>query len=140
MLKSISCIGCAAGLLIGTAAQAADNPADPCAAIDYVLAQARTEFPALRHSQMDAQHCSLVRQEYKCEWGFPGDRFDAAKLQGAKLTQCVAAAHGAQPLKAKGDEAAFTLNPETSVYVRGPEMDSGEWMLSLRIVSTADWK
>lgn len=139
MFKSISCIGCAVALLAATAAQAADNSADPCAAIDYLLAQARTEFPALRHSKMDAQRCSLVRREYKCEWGFPGDRFDAAKQQGSRLTQCIAAARGAQPIKAKGDEAAFQLNPETSVYVAGPEMDSGEWMLRLRIVSTADW-
>jgi hypothetical protein len=129
---------CAGALLSASAAGATGNSADQCAALDYLLAQARTEFPALKHSKMDPQRCSLIRREYRCQWAFPGDRFDAAKEQGVRLTECIAAAHGAEPLKTGRDEAAFQLNPETSVYVRGPEMVSGEWTLTLRIVSTAD--
>jgi len=127
----------ASALLSGSAAEAAQPGGDPCAVIDYMLARARTEFSSLQRSRIGGS-CSAVRQEYKCSWQFPGDRYDAAKEQATRLTQCIAATRGAQPLKAKRDEAGFQLNPETSAYVLGPFMDSGDWSLTLRIVSTAD--
>jgi hypothetical protein len=46
---------------------------------------------------------------------------------------------GAQPLAAKSGEARFQLNPETSVLIRGPMLDSGSWKLRLQVVTTADW-
>ena len=136
MRNILALLTCAGALLMATAAQAAQSSTDQCSVIDYMLAQARTDFPALQRSKIGGG-CSAVRQEYKCAWGFPGDRYDAAKQQAARLTQCIAATHGVQPLKSKRDEAGFQLNPETSVYVLGPFMDSGDWLLTLKIVSTA---
>jgi hypothetical protein len=113
--------------------------ADECAAMNYLLAQARTEFPALERTRFDRAKCSLVRQEFRCEWGFPGDMFTAAEEQGARLKRCAAGHAGATQSTEKRGETAFQINPETSVYLRGPEMRSGEWTIRLRIVSTADW-
>lgn len=130
-----------AGALLGSSAGTSEvSPSDRCSAVNYLLAQARTEFPALSHSKLESGHCSMAKQQFKCEWGFPGDRFDAAKEQAAKLTQCIAAQRDAKPLGRKRDEAGFQINPETSAFVRGPEMDSGDWTLTLRILTTADWK
>ena len=136
MRKTLALVTSAAALLSATAANAAQSASDQCSVLDYMLAQARTEFSSLQRSKLGGG-CSAVRQEYKCSWGFPGDRYDAAKEQAARLTQCITAMHGVQPLKAKRDEAGFQLNPETSAYVLGPFMDSGDWILTLRIVSTA---
>lgn len=130
----------AAGLSLGgVPAAAAQDSADSCGALNYMLAQAKTEFPALKNSKVNAGQCSLVRREFRCQWGFPSDRFDAAKQQGARLMQCIAAQRGATALKPQRDEAGFQLNPDTTVHLRGPVLDSGEWMLTLRIDTTADW-
>ena len=127
--------------LASVAAPAAAAQAGPagCAALDYIFAQARTEFPALRNTKFNAGKCRLVRQEFKCEWGFPGDTFAAAEEQASRLEKCAAAQPGARALGEKRGELGFELNPETSVYLHGPEMDSGHWKLRLRIVSTNDW-
>jgi hypothetical protein len=127
-------------LLIGTPAAAADTATDKCAALNYLFAQARTEFPELAHAKLAPGTCSLVRQEFKCRWGFAGDRYVAAQEQASRLNQCAAAASRAAAVKAKGGEVAYQLNPETSVFIQGPQMDAGEWALTLRIVSSADWK
>jgi hypothetical protein len=139
MLKCLAYLGPMAVLVAGAAAGAAQPATDQCATINYLLAQARTEFPALKHAKLNARSCTMAKREFRCEWGFPGDRFDAAKQQSSRLTLCIAAEPRATPLKAKGGEVGFQLNSETSAYVRGPEMDSGDWTLTLRIVSTADW-
>ena len=139
MRKIVALVVIAGALLGTTAANAAQTSNDQCAVLDYMLAQARTEFSSLQRSKLGGG-CSAVRHEYKCSWGFPGDRYDAAKEQAARLTQCITATHGVQPLTPKRDERGFQLNPETSAYVLGPFMDSGDWILTLRIVSTADRK
>lgn len=82
----------------------------------------------------------MGKQQFRCEWRFPGDRFDAATEQASTLTRCIAAQRDAKPLGSKHDETGFQINPETSAFVRGPEMDSGEWVLTLRLMTTADWK
>jgi hypothetical protein len=127
-------------VLIGTPAIAADAANDKCAALNYLFAQARTEFPELARARLSPGVCSMMRQEFKCRWGFAGDRFVSAQEQASRLTECAAAASGAEPIKGKKGEVAYQLNPETSVFIRGPEMDAGEWALTLRITSTADWK
>jgi len=126
-------------LLAGAPAGAADTAPDRCAAMNYLLAQARTEFPKLARTKLNAGRCTMARQQFKCEWGFPGDRFDAANQQASALIECTASQKGVTPLESRRDEARFQLNPETSVSIRGPEMDSGDWKLTLRIQSTADW-
>jgi hypothetical protein len=140
MLRILGCAAVAGALLSASAGHAAVSVSDGCAALNYLLAQARTEFPALRHSKLESGHCSMAKQQFTCEWGFPGDRFDAAKEQASRLTQCIAAQRDVKPLGGKRDEAGFQINPETSAFVRGPEMDSGDWTLTLRILTTADWK
>ena len=140
MLKSLKCAALASALMTASTVGAAVDVPDKCTALNYLLAQARTEFPALRHSKPGSAHCTMAKQEFTCEWGFPGDRFDAAKEQASTLTKCIAAQRDAKPLAGKRDEAGFQINPETAAFVRGPEMDSGDWTLTLRILTTADWK
>lgn len=129
-----------AALLIDAPAVAADTANDKCGALNYLFAQARTEFPELARAKLNAGVCSLVRQEFKCRWGFAGDRFVSAQEQASRLKQCAAAASRAEPVKAKRGEVEYQLNPETSVFIGGPQMDAGDWALTLRIVTTADWK
>jgi hypothetical protein len=140
MLRILGSVAVAGALLSSSAGDSAVSASDRCAALNYLLAQARTEFPSLRHSELESGHCSMAKQQFTCRWGFPGDRFDAAKEQAAILTQCIAAQRNAKPLGSKSGEAGFQINSETSAFVRGPEMDSGDWTLTLRILTTADWK
>jgi hypothetical protein len=139
-VKSRICAAAVSALLFCGPAMAGAPPADQCAALNYLLAQARTDFPALSDTKFSGGSCSMARQQFKCRWGFPGDRFTAAKTQGERLADCTAAQPGAKPLGEKRGEVGYQVNPETSVYLRGPTMDSGEWALMLRIVTTADWK
>jgi hypothetical protein len=134
------CLAIAWVLLSASAGDGAVGTSDSCAALNYLLAQARTEFPALGHSKLESGHCSMAKRQFTCQWEFPGDRFDAATEQASTLTRCIAAQRDAKPLGNKRDEAGFQINPETSAFVRGPEMESGEWILTLRILTIADWK
>ena len=129
-------VGC---LLAGAPALSAEATADRCAAMNYLLSEARTDFPDLARYKMKPGRCVLVRDEFKCEWAFTGDRYTVAKDQAAQLRQCMASQNGATPLEGKRDETRYQLNPETTVSIRGPQMDSGDWKLVLKIVSTADW-
>ena len=138
MAKMLGCGAIFAALLLSSPAAAADEPADRCAALNYLLAQARTDFPALKQSKFNAGRCSMVRQQFKCQWAFSGDRFGEAKEQAARLTEC-AAQSGATSIEAKRGEVGYQVNPETSLFIRGPEIQSGDWTLTLRIASTADW-
>ncbi len=131
-------VAIAAVSMVAAPAGAADSPADRCAALSYLLAQARTDFPSLKRTKFNAGRCSMIRQQFKCQWAFTGDRFEAAKDEAARLTEC-AAQSGATPLKGKRGEAGFQVNPETSLFITGPQIDSGDWTLTLRIASTADW-
>lgn len=122
------------------ASPAAVNEISPqCASIDGLLRQARTEFPALKRKKFEAATCVYRKQEFRCDWAFPSDTFAAAETQASRLARCVAVVSGAQPLAAKSGEARFQLNPETSVLIRGPMLDSGSWKLRLQVVTPADW-
>ena len=132
---------CAAlgSLLLAGPASASGTPVGECAAMDYILAQARTEFPSLAQKRLNSGRCSLVKQEFKCAWGFSSDRFVDAQDEAAKLSRCAAGQPGAKPLKGKRGEVGYQINPETSVFIGRPAADDGNWKLSVRIVSTADW-
>lgn len=127
-----------AALVLAAPAEAADEPADRCVALNYLLAQARTDFPALKQAKFNAARCSMVRQQFKCQWAFPGDGFAAANDQASRLMDCTVQS-GAKPIDAKRGEKGFQLNPETTMFIRGPEIESGDWTLTLRIATTADW-
>lgn len=125
--------------LLGAPAVAAGTAQDQCGAMNHLLAQARSEFPELANKKLNPARCTMAKQEFKCVWGFSSDRFIAATEQAARLAECTAAQPGAKPLDGKRGEVRVQLNPETSVSIRGPEANSGDWKLTLRIVSTADW-
>jgi hypothetical protein len=129
-----------ASLQIAAPGAAAASADEKCAALDYLFAEARTEFPQLARAKLAPGVCSITSHEFKCRWGFSGDRFQSAKDQASRLSDCAAAASGAEAIKGKRGEMAYRLNPETAVFIRGPEMDSGEWALTLRIVTSSDWK
>jgi hypothetical protein len=126
-------------LVLAAPVAAAGTDMQRCAALEHLFRLGRTEFPKLAHENMSPGHCSVVRNQFKCRWGFAGDKFASAQDQASRLVECTAEEPRAQRLKSKHGETGFQLNPETSVFVRGPEMDSGEWAITLRIVSTADW-
>ena len=138
MSKIRGLVAISGALLLAAPASALGEPADRCAALNYLLAQARSDFPALKQARLNAGRCSMVRQQFKCQWAFPGDGFAAASDQASRLTDC-AAQSGAKPIEAKRGEKGFQLNPETSLFIRGPEIESGDWTLTLRIATTADW-
>ena len=112
---------------------------DQCAEMNYLLAQARSEFPELANKKLNPARCTMAKQEFKCVWGFSSDKFVDATEQAARLAECTVAQPGAQPLDGKRGEVRVQLNPETSVSIRGPESSSGDWKLTLRIISTAEW-
>jgi hypothetical protein len=138
MMRTVASLAVLSALVIGTPVRAA-NTGDRCAALNYMFAKARSNFPELAREDFSPGHCSLGRQQFKCRWGFPADRFASAQDQASRLTDCTAAASGAEPVKGKGGEMAYRLDPATSVFIRGPQMDSGEWAITLRIVSSDDW-
>jgi hypothetical protein len=136
MFRSVAAFG---SILLAASATAAHAAADECAAMDYLLAQARTEFPQLADKRLNFGRCSLVKQEFTCSWDFGSDRYAAAQDEAAKLAECTAAQPGATGLKGKRGEVGYQINSETSVFIRGPEPNYGNWKLSLRIVSSAEW-
>lgn len=127
-----------AALLPATAA-VANGAADKCAALDYLYAQARTEFPKLADKRLDVGRCALVKQEFTCAWVFPTYGFAAAEDQADKLTQCTAAETGVRKVESERGATRFQLNPETIVAIGKPQSADGNWKLTLRIVSSADW-
>jgi hypothetical protein len=128
-------------VFVGNASAApSDNPSDKCAALDFLYSQARTEFPALANKRLDFGACELVKQEFTCAWVFPTYGFAAAEDQADKLTKCTAAVAGVEKLKGERGETRFQLNPETIVAIGRPEPADGNWRLTLRVVTTADWQ
>lgn len=125
-----------AALLAGSPAAAAT---DNCAALDYMYSQARTEFPELANKRLDFGRCELANQEFTCAWVFPTYGFAAAEDQADKLVRCTLAQSGVQKLKAAHGNKVFQLNPETTVAIGRPEAANGNWKLTMRIVTTADW-
>lgn len=121
-------------VVMGTSAHAA-APAQPCASMTALLHQAETDFASLRQKKLQAGKCSFRPSEFKCEWSFPSDAFAVAEAQTAQVSQCIAQRRGYKSVSAKRDEHRFTLEPDLSVVVAGPESDSGDWKVRLRIVS-----
>ncbi len=139
-MKSCSPAALFAGLCLAAPAAAASAAPDECAALNHLFRLGRSEFPQLAHEDLSPGRCSLRSQQFKCRWGFAGDRFASAQEQASRLARCTAAEPHARQIKGKGGETAYQLNPETSVFIRGPEMDSGEWAITLKIVTSANWK
>ena len=108
---------------------------DGCAPMQRLIQQARNDFPSLRSLKMQPGVCTLRAAEYKCRWAFPGDAFGAAETQTEALVQCAAAKSGAAPQKRKRGEIAIALESDLSLIVDQPEIDSGQWLVRLRIVS-----
>lgn len=133
------CLAALGSLPLAAPANSAITARDACAAMDYLLAQARTEFPKLADKRLNSGRCSMVKQEVKCTWKFSSDKFAAAQDEAAKLAECTAAQPGATPLKGKRSEEGYQINPETSVFIGDPEPNDGDWKLTVRILSTADW-
>ena len=127
----------AALLIAGGVPAAASSSA--CAPLDNLYLEARGDFPALKQRSFPGAKCSYGKRQFKCDWSFPADTFAAAEAQAARLEQCTAAQPRVEPLPGGRDEAAFQINPETSVLIRGPMLDSGSWKLRLQITTTADW-
>ena len=126
-------------LAVGTAGAAAVPP-DDCAVLDQALREARTDFPALKRKSFGGARCFYSRQEYKCAWVISTDRYGDAEGQVERLNRCTAAQPGAERLQAKRGETAFRINPETAVFIRGPDGDSGHWKIQLKITTTLDWE
>ena len=128
------------GFLLLTAwpAVAADSAAD-CGALDQMLSEARTDFTALKSKGFAGANCSYRKNEFKCAWDFSSDRYTEAEAQVEKLERCTAAQQGAERIPDKRSKSAFQVNPETAVFIRGPDGDSGNWQIQLKVTTTADW-
>ncbi len=126
-------------LLVSTPAAPAPDSSGECAVLDQILREARTDFAALKGKHFGAR-CFYAKHEFKCEWSFSTDKYGEAETQLERLERCTAAQPHAEPLTAKRGEAAFQINPETSVVMRGPNPDSGLWKIQLKITTTADWE
>ncbi|MGH6658370.1 MAG: hypothetical protein ACREBM_01840 [Sphingomicrobium sp.] len=102
--------------------------------MNRLIQQARNDFPSLRSLKMQPGVCSLRAAEYKCRWAFPGDAYGTAETQSAALLQCAVAKTGSPPQKLKRGATSIALESDLSLIVDQPTIDSGQWMVSLRIV------
>ena len=127
-------------LAVAGAAGAAPPAIGDCAVLDLALREARTDFPALKRKGFGGARCFYSSREYKCAWAFSTDRYGDAEGQVERLNRCTAAQPGAERLQAKHGETAFQINPETAVFIRGPDGDAGYWMIRLKITTTEDWE
>lgn len=135
MAWSRVCLGMALSVLMAAPAAAQGKP--DCAVMDYILKQARTDFPSLRQKRMSPGSCYFKGSEYGCAWAFPGDAFDMSDAQADRLKQCIAAHPTAQPIKGKRGSTAFTIDPDLTVSVLAPEIDNnGNWTVRLLIQSS----
>ncbi|MEO7635153.1 MAG: hypothetical protein ABIS38_05850 [Sphingomicrobium sp.] len=103
-----------------------------------LIRQARTDFPSLRSLKMQPGVCTLRRTEYRCGWAFPGDAFGAAEAQAAALVQCASTVAATAPRKLKRGETAVALESDLSLIVGAPAIDSGQWLVTLRIVAVPE--
>ena len=133
-----SLLGLALFAVAGSAGAAPGASAD-CAVLDLALREARTDFRALKRKAFGAARCFYSSREYKCVWAISTDRYGDAEGQVERLNRCTAAQPGAARLQAKRGETAFQLNPETAVFIRGPDGDAGYWKIQLKITTTEDW-
>ena len=128
-------------LLLGAASAApAARPDADCAVLDLAYREARTDFPALKSKGFGGARCFYSKREYRCAWTFSTDRYGDAEGQVERLNRCTAAQPGAAPLAAPRRESAFQINPETAVFIRGPDADSGHWKIQLKITTTENWE
>lgn len=125
--------------LVGTSTAAMAASESDCAALDQLIREARTDFPALRTKKLEAASCSQQKRQFKCDWSFPADTFAEAQTQAARLGHCTAAQPGARMVSAKRGERAFQVNPATLVVIRGPKLDSGSWRIRLLVATSAEW-
>jgi hypothetical protein len=139
-MKAWASVAALAAVIGGGPAAASADATDQCAALDYLFAQARTEFPALSNKHLDFGTCKLTKHAFTCAWVFPTYGFAAAEDQADKLTQCTAAVAGVQKLKDEHGKARFQLNPETIVAIGRPQPADGNWRLTLQIITAADWQ
>lgn len=122
------------------AAAAAPPPPDDCTVLDWAFRTARTEFPALKNRQFGGALCTYRKNEFKCEWGFPSDRYGDAQIQMDRLERCTAAQPNAKLLEKSRQQAVFQLDPDTKALIRGPDAYDGDWAIQLKLMSTAEWK
>jgi len=130
----------AAVLLLSPAPVIAAAASDDCAVLDLAFRQARTEFPALKSKQFGGGLCTYRTNEFKCEWGFPTDRYGDAQDQIGRLQRCAAAEPHAQLVEKGRQQTIYQLDPDTKVLIRGPDPYEGDWAIQLKIMTTADWK
>ena len=110
---------------------------DGCGAMNHVVKTARNDFTALRSLKMQPGVCTLRSTEYKCRWTFPGDAFGTVEAQAASLVQCATIQTAEAPRKLKRGETLFALEPDLSLLVAKPEIDSGQWVIVMRILAGA---
>jgi hypothetical protein len=127
-----------AALLVSTSAAPAHVAGD-CAVLDQLYREARTDFTALKRKALGGALCSYATHEYECAWSFSTDRYGEAEDQIDRLARCTAAQAGATPLPANRREKAFQINPETSVIIRGPDSNGGNWKIQLKVKTSSDW-
>jgi hypothetical protein len=126
-------------LPIATSASAVPAPSDDCSVLDWAFREARTEFPALKNRQFGGALCTYRTNEFKCEWGFPTDRYGDAQTQIERLERCTAAQPNAKLVEKGHQQAVFQIDPDTKVLIRGPDPYDGDWAIQLKFTSTANW-
>jgi hypothetical protein len=112
---------------------------DECAVLDQLYRDARTDFTVLKTKSFGGAFCFYASHEYRCEWSFSTDRYGDAEGQIDRLERCTAAQPQAKPLPAVHRQAAYQINPETSVIIRGPDPNAGYWKIELKVKTSADW-
>ena len=108
---------------------------EACAPMNHVVRTARTDFPALRSLKMAPGICTFRSSEFKCRWAFPGDAFGTAEGQFQGMMQCAAAATAEAPRKLKRGQTLVALEPDLSLVVAEPAIDSGQWVIVMRIIA-----
>ena len=139
MTIKIGLISALALSLAGTPLSAQSSNSEDCAVMDQLVRTARSDFNALDGQSFSGALCAYRSHEFKCAWGFSSDRYAEAAGQAERLQRCMAALPRVTALGKKRGEAAFQVNPETKVAIRGPDANDGNWKILLKIVTTADW-
>lgn len=128
------CVSVVAGAVLSSPLYAAP---DLCAPMASLIHQAETDFPSLGHKRLSVGGCAMRRNEFTCGWRFPGDGYGFAEEQSDRLVQCMCKQPEFKFLGVKKHETGFILEPDLTVFVGQPELDSDGWTVWLRMVSTA---
>ena len=126
-------------VLVSTSAVPAATANEDCAVLDQLYQAARTDFPALKQKGFGGARCLYRSHDYTCAWSFSTDRFAEAETQKDRLQRCTAAQPQAKAISANRGEEAFQINPETSVVIRGPDPNDGNWKIQIKVKTPADW-